>query len=151
IPVDVAAAARPGHGIAAIQPLLAVLRVGDVVRADHRLFPAAAPGDLRAPDGATSIDDSGAGGGRARGKAPGDIMDVRASMVGNRWRLVGAAGIAAALSLNAGSALAQQKKGDAKAAPPAAAAPAAPAAAQNQSAWVKLCEKAPVLVKGADG
>jgi invasion protein IalB len=74
-------------------------------------------------------------------------------MVGNRWRLVGAAGIAVALSLSTGSALAQQKKGDAKAAPPAAAAPAAPAAAAaaNQSAWVKLCEKAPVLVKGADG
>lgn len=73
-------------------------------------------------------------------------------MVGKGWRLVGAAGLAATLSLGAGEAFAQQKKGDAKAAAPApaAAAPAA-AAAANQSAWVKLCEKAPVLVKGKDG
>jgi invasion protein IalB len=73
-------------------------------------------------------------------------MKVTASMVGKGWRLVGAAGLAAALSVGAGSAVAQQKKGEAKAAAPAAAAPAA-----NQSAWVKLCEKAPVLVKNKEG
>lgn len=79
-------------------------------------------------------------------------MKVTAS-IGNGWRLVGAAGIAAALSLGTVGALAQQapKKGDAKAAAPAASPAAAPAAAANQSAWVKLCEKAPVLVKGKDG
>jgi invasion protein IalB len=70
-------------------------------------------------------------------------MNVTASMFGKGVRLVGAAGLAAALALTAGSAYAQQKKGDAKG--------AAPAAANNQSAWVKLCEKAPVLVKGKDG
>jgi invasion protein IalB len=73
-------------------------------------------------------------------------MKVTASMVGKGWRLIGAAGLAAALSVGAGSAMAQQKKGEAKAAAPAAAAPAA-----NQSAWVKLCEKAPVLIKNKEG
>ncbi|MGD9806547.1 MAG: invasion associated locus B family protein [Hyphomicrobiaceae bacterium] len=72
-------------------------------------------------------------------------MNVTASMFGKGARLVGAAGLAAALALGAGSAFAQQKKGEAKGAAPAAAA------ANNQSAWVKLCEKAPVLVKGKDG
>lgn len=78
-------------------------------------------------------------------------MKVRASTVGFGWRLAGAAGIAVALTLSAGSALAQQKKGDAKGAPAQAAPAAAAAAPANQSAWVKLCEKAPVMVKGADG
>ena len=73
-------------------------------------------------------------------------------MVGNGWRIVGAAGLAAVLSLGAESASAQQKKGEKGAAPAAAPAAAAPAqGAANQSAWVKLCEKAPVLVKGKDG
>ena len=71
-------------------------------------------------------------------------MDVIASMFGQGVRRAGAVAIAAALTLGAGSALAQQKKADPKKA-------AAPAAATNQSAWVKLCEKAPVLVKGKDG
>ncbi len=78
-------------------------------------------------------------------------MKVRASTVGFGWRLAGAAGIAAALALSAGTALAQQKKGDAKGAPAQAAPAAAAAAPASQSAWVKLCEKAPVMVKGADG
>ncbi|MGE0765927.1 MAG: invasion associated locus B family protein [Hyphomicrobiaceae bacterium] len=72
-------------------------------------------------------------------------MNVTASMFGKGARLAGAAGLAAALAFGVGSASAQQKKGEAKGAAPAAAAPA------NQSAWVKLCEKAPVLVKGKDG
>lgn len=71
-------------------------------------------------------------------------MNVTASMFGKGVRLIGAAGLAATLALGAGGALAQQKKGETKAAQPAAAA-------ENQSAWVKLCEKAPVLVKGKDG
>ncbi len=75
-------------------------------------------------------------------------MKVTASMVGKGWRLVGAAGLAAALSVGAGTAMAQQKKNEPKAAAPAAAAPAA---AASQSAWVKLCEKAPVLIKDKDG
>lgn len=70
-------------------------------------------------------------------------MNVTASMFGKGVRLVGTAGLAAAIALGAGSALAQQKKSDGKA--------AAPAAASNQSAWVKLCENAPVMVKGKDG
>jgi invasion protein IalB len=79
-------------------------------------------------------------------------MKVTASMVGKGWRFVGAAGLAAALSVGAGGAMAQQKKGEAKGAAPAAAAAApAAAAAANQSAWVKLCEKAPVLVKNKEG
>jgi len=79
-------------------------------------------------------------------------MKVTASMVGKGWRLVGAAGLAAALSVGAGSAMAQQKKAEPKAAAPAAAAAApAAAAAANQSAWVKLCEKAPVLIKNKEG
>ncbi|MEZ5816691.1 MAG: invasion associated locus B family protein [Hyphomicrobiaceae bacterium] len=69
-------------------------------------------------------------------------MNVMASMFGKGVRLVGAAGLATVVALNAGSALAQKKKGE-------AAAP--PAAAGNQSAWVKLCEKAPVLIKTKDG
>lgn len=47
----------------------------------------------------------------------------------------------------AGSVLAQQAKQPAA----APAAPAAPAAAQQQSAWVKLCEKAPYTKSGPDG
>jgi len=72
-------------------------------------------------------------------------MNVTASMFGMGVRLIGAAGVAAALALGAGSAVAQQKKGETKGTTPAAAA------TNNQSAWVKLCEKAPVLVKGKDG
>lgn len=71
-------------------------------------------------------------------------MNVTASMFGKGIRLIGAAGLVAAVALGAGSALAQQKKADPKAA-------AAATAAASQSAWVKLCEKAPVLVKGKDG
>ncbi|MGE0698386.1 MAG: invasion associated locus B family protein [Hyphomicrobiaceae bacterium] len=75
---------------------------------------------------------------------------MTASVLGTGLRMVGAAGMLAAVVLGASPALAQQKKGDAaKGAAPAAAAPAQ--AAQSQSAWVKLCEKAPVLVKGKDG
>lgn len=79
-------------------------------------------------------------------------MKVTASMLGMGWRLAGAAGLAVAMSICANVAAAQQKKGEAKGAAPAAAAPAAAAqTAQSQSAWVKLCEKAPVLAKGKDG
>lgn len=57
--------------------------------------------------------------------------------------------------LAAGGALAQTAPGKAapKAAAPAAAAPAAaaPAAAGQQSAWVKLCEKAKLQFPGKDG
>jgi invasion protein IalB len=76
-------------------------------------------------------------------------MNATASIAGFGWRMVGAAGLVAALALTSGAALAQQKKGEAKSAAPAAAAPAA--AAADQSAWVKLCEKAPVMAKGKDG
>ncbi len=72
-------------------------------------------------------------------------MNATASTVVKGLRLLGTAGFVAAVTLGAGPALAQQKKGEAKAAPAAAAAPA------SQSAWVKLCEKAPVLVPGKDG
>lgn len=71
-------------------------------------------------------------------------MNVTASTVGKGLRILGAASFVAAVVLGSGVAFAQQKKGEAKAAP--AAAPAA-----SQSAWVKLCEKAPVLVGGKDG
>jgi invasion protein IalB len=73
-------------------------------------------------------------------------MNVTASMFGMGVRLIGVAGVAAAIALGGGSAVAQ-KKGEAKSAAPATPA----AAANNQSAWVKLCEKAPVLIKGKDG
>jgi len=69
-------------------------------------------------------------------------MNVTASMFGKGVRLAGAAGLAAAIALASGGAFAQQKK---------AADKKAPAAEATQSAWVKLCEKAPVLVKGKDG
>lgn len=61
-----------------------------------------------------------------------------------------AAGFSVAAALLGGSgAFAQQKKEAPKAAP---AAPAAqPAAAQPQSMWVKLCEKAPVMLKNKEG
>jgi invasion protein IalB len=103
-----------------------------------------------------SVDNGEAGGGRSPYNAQGELMNVTASMVGKAWRLVGAAGfsktagilgaagIMAAVSLGSGAVHAQQKKGE-------AAKAAAPAAAQNQSAWVKLCEKAPVMSKGKDG
>ncbi len=82
---------------------------------------------------------------------------MTASFLGYGWRIAGSATLLTALALGSGVALAQQPKKDApKAAPaaaPAAAAPAAaaPAAAGSQSAWVKLCEKAPVIIKGKDG
>jgi invasion protein IalB len=61
--------------------------------------------------------------------------------------------LASAFAIAVASATAQAA--DAKKAPaaaPAAAAPAAKtAAAKPQSAWVKLCEKAPVATKGPDG
>jgi invasion protein IalB len=71
-------------------------------------------------------------------------MNATASIAGFGWRLAGIAGLVSALALGSGAALAQ-KKGDAKAAAPAAAP------AQEQSAWVKLCEKAPVMAKDAQG
>jgi invasion protein IalB len=64
--------------------------------------------------------------------------------------------LAAALSLAAAPALAQDAPAQAPAKP--AAAPAKPAAAPakdagqaNKSAWVKLCEKTPLMKKGEDG
>jgi invasion protein IalB len=58
--------------------------------------------------------------------------------------------LAAALALAGTPALAQDKPAAAPAKPAAgAAAPAAPAA--NKSAWVKLCEKTPLVKKGEDG
>lgn len=69
----------------------------------------------------------------------------------------GAAVVGAALALvlgcAGGQALAQEAKGKDKAAAPAAAAPAAggQAEAGKQSAWVKLCEKAPLVKKDKDG
>jgi invasion protein IalB len=76
-------------------------------------------------------------------------MNVTAWMFGKGARLAGAAGLATAMALGMAlgttGAMAQQKK----AAPKAAAAPAADAG--NQTAWVKLCEKAPVMQKGKDG
>jgi invasion protein IalB len=69
------------------------------------------------------------------------------STAASGWRMAGAAGLAAVLTLGSGAALAQQKKAE----PAAKAAAPAAAQAQNQSAWVKLCEKAPVLAKGKDG
>ena len=89
------------------------------------------------------FDDGGPAGVGCDHNDQGDTMKVTASKVGKSLRLIGAATLAAALSTGAGTALAQQKKGEAKA--------AAPAAAANQSAWVKLCEKAPVLVKDKAG
>ena len=62
-------------------------------------------------------------------------------------RVSGLAAVGAGLVLTAGLAMpaqAQQPKG-------AAPAAAAPAAQQQQSAWVKLCEKAPYNKVGADG
>lgn len=61
-------------------------------------------------------------------------------------RMAGAAALA--LAIVSGGALAQQK-----AAEPAKGAAAAPAAAPagDQSAWVKLCEKAPIIAKDKDG
>lgn len=64
-------------------------------------------------------------------------------------RVAGVMGMAVAIALLPDAALAQQKKGEAAKAAPAQAA-AAPAQ-QSQSAWVKLCEKAPVIAKGKDG
>jgi invasion protein IalB len=65
---------------------------------------------------------------------------------------------AAALAIAGTPALAQDKPAAAPAKPaaaapaPAAAGAAAPAAAAaNKSAWVKLCEKTPLVKKGADG
>ena len=63
-------------------------------------------------------------------------MNATASFVRQGWLVAGAAGLVVAL-LGSGAALAQKK----------AAAPAA----KPQSAWVKLCEKAPVLAKDKDG
>jgi invasion protein IalB len=51
------------------------------------------------------------------------------------------------IGLSANPALAQDKKAPAPAAGKAAPAAAAPAAAAEQSAWVKLCEKAPSLTE----
>jgi invasion protein IalB len=60
---------------------------------------------------------------------------------------------AVAIAVVCSAAPAWAQAADAKKAPaPAAGAPAAKtAAAKPQSAWVKLCEKAPVATKGADG
>lgn len=68
-------------------------------------------------------------------------------------RAAGSVALAVAITTAAfGPAMAQQKKGDAKGdAKGAAAQPAAAAPAGEQSAWVKLCEKAPVMEKDKDG
>ena len=64
-------------------------------------------------------------------------------------RNIAGAGLVAALAFS-GSAVAQQKAQPAPAAP--AAAPAAAAQPQaEQTMWVKLCEKAPVMTKDKDG
>ncbi|MEZ5857300.1 MAG: invasion associated locus B family protein [Hyphomicrobiaceae bacterium] len=67
-------------------------------------------------------------------------MNATASIARFGWRVAGAAGLVTALALGSGAALAQKKKAE----------PAKQASAP-QSAWVKLCENAPVLVKGKDG
>jgi invasion protein IalB len=64
--------------------------------------------------------------------------------------------VAAALLIAGTPAVAQDTPAAAPAKPAAAAAPAKPAAAAaapaaNKSAWVKLCEKTPLVKKGADG
>jgi invasion protein IalB len=60
--------------------------------------------------------------------------------------------VAAALVIAGTPAMAQEKPAAAPAKPAAAAAaPAAKDAAANKSAWVKLCEKTPLVKKGADG
>jgi invasion protein IalB len=64
--------------------------------------------------------------------------------------------VAAALALAGSPALAQNKPAAAPAAPAAAPAPAKAAAAKdapaaNKSAWVKLCEKTPLVKKAEDG
>lgn len=71
-----------------------------------------------------------------------------------RSRWLGGLALALAVATASGAAFAQQpaaKKAEPKAAAPAAA-PAAPAAAAGAEPvmWVKLCEKAPVLVKDKD-
>jgi invasion protein IalB len=79
-------------------------------------------------------------------------MKGKASIVRSMTRGLKTAGgiaLAVAVTMACGPAMAQQKKGDTKAAP--AAQPAAAAAAPEQSAWVKLCEKAPVLEKDKEG
>jgi invasion protein IalB len=66
--------------------------------------------------------------------------------------LVSAVAVASVLAgASVGTQAADAKKP--AAAPPAGSAPAVKAAAAGkpQSAWVKLCEKAPVITKGADG
>ncbi len=67
-------------------------------------------------------------------------MNATASIAGFGWRIAGAAGLAAALALGSGAAMAQKKKAE-----------PAKAASAPQSAWVKLCENAPVMAKGKDG
>ncbi|MFM9938481.1 MAG: invasion associated locus B family protein [Hyphomicrobiaceae bacterium] len=81
-------------------------------------------------------------------------MNGKASIFGTMMRGCGAlAGLGLAVSLVAASgAIAQQKKQEAA---PKAAAPAPAAAAPEQAAgppimWVKLCEKAPVMIKDKD-
>jgi invasion protein IalB len=71
-------------------------------------------------------------------------MNATASIAGYGWRLAGAVGLAAAMALGSSTAFAQAKK-KGEAAKPAAAS------AQSQSAWVKLCEKAPVMAKDKNG
>ena len=67
-------------------------------------------------------------------------MNATASIASFGWRVAGAAGLVAVLALGSSSAMAQKKKAE-----------PAQAASAPQSAWVKLCENAPVLVKGKDG
>lgn len=69
---------------------------------------------------------------------------------GKGWQLLGAATLAIALTAGSLGAYAQAPKKEAAPAPKAGAA-GGDQAAQNQSAWVKLCEKAPVIVPGKDG
>lgn len=72
-----------------------------------------------------------------------------------KFRFSSVSAFAAALAIAGAPAFAQDKPAAAPAKPaagaaaPAAAAPSA--AAANKSAWVKLCEKTPLVKKGADG
>lgn len=59
--------------------------------------------------------------------------------------------IAAALAIASTAALAQDKPAPAAAPAKPAAGAAGAATAANKSAWVKLCEKTPLVKKGADG
>ena len=71
-------------------------------------------------------------------------MNGKALGLGLKTRFTAGLSVAAAVALGSTVTLAQQKKAEPKAAAPAAAP------AQEPVMWVKLCEKAPVLVKDKD-